>query len=111
VSKLYDKHNNPFRLNHPKRGDYEVLYDAFFKMQERLVAAESSLEEARDGYNKQVRSLHDRSIKAEDRLEEATELVAEAGDVFDHLGQGLFYAVGPHLCQPYKNFILKNLKI
>ena len=110
-SKYFDKHANPYDLNNPKVWDYRKLYDAFFEMQDRLVAAERSLEESRDGYNKQIRELHDKSVKVESRLEEATELVAKAGDQLERWDQGEVFMCGLQLHQPYKHFVLKNLKI
>ena len=108
MTDIYCKANNPFRLNHPKENDYRVLYDAFFDMQDRLVAAERSLEEARGGYNEHIKKLHDRSAEVGNRLGEATELVTEAHDLFEDIYTGK-YLVDSFTCQPYKDFLLKKI--
>lgn len=64
--KIYDKSNNPLRLNNPQTSDYDNLYEKYFALQ--------------DGY-KEIEKEMDKSKEENNRLREISEIQKKEIDI------------------------------
>lgn len=104
-NEMYCKANNPFLLNHPKRGDYEVLYDTFFELQDRLVAAEKPKELPEPVDNSELEALKEACLQLKADFNDALTLLHDAHDFIDDINNGIACAFDPSMAQPYRAFL------
>mgnify|MGYP003108703899 CR=1 FL=1 len=100
-----------YDVNNPNRWDYQKLFKAYKELEERLAASEASESSLKDRQAGRIASLNVEAHGLRKRLEEATELVKEAGEEFERMDRGELVMCGLNRAQPYMNFVMKNIKI